>query len=112
MPDAVDFLERLGQDARLRYATSSELELALAEADIDPALRAVIQGAALHDANRARLETLLGATANICCLIRHNDDEDQDDDSDEDTDDDLNDDDDDGNPDKPRALDGRGTTAR
>lgn len=71
MPNLIDFLETLGRDARLRYATSSELELALARADIEPALRAALLGE-----DRRILESLLGAQANVCCVI-HAPDEDE-----------------------------------
>ncbi|TCV94827.1 hypothetical protein EC912_103316 [Luteibacter rhizovicinus] len=42
MSSVVDFLEKLGQDARLRDASPEELERAMAEAQIDEPLRAAI----------------------------------------------------------------------
>ena len=42
MSNVVGFLERMGQDAQLRYASGSELERALIEAQIDTPLRAAI----------------------------------------------------------------------
>jgi hypothetical protein len=90
MMDAIDFFEKVGQDARLRYATSEELEDALARAQLDPAVEAAIIN---HDARQ--LGALLGARAQLCCLIEkpeegEEDDEDaEDEDGDEESGDDL-----------------------
>jgi hypothetical protein len=91
MMDAIDFFEKVGQDARLRYATSEELEDALARAQLDPAVQAAI----IND-DAQRLHALLGARAQLCCLIEkpeegeEEEDEDaEDDDGDEDSGDDL-----------------------
>lgn len=89
MSNVIDFLERMGQDAKLRYAVGEEFETALAAADIDPAVRA-----ALVDADRTRLEALLGASANVCCMVQRPDEgegedlEEDDDDLDDEEDDD------------------------
>lgn len=88
MSNVIDFLERMGQDAKLRYAVGEEFETALAAADIDPAVRA-----ALVDADQSRLEALLGASANVCCMVQRPDegegeDLEKDDDLDDDEDDD------------------------
>jgi hypothetical protein len=64
MSDVIDFLEKWGQDARLRHATSAELAQALTEARIDPFVRKALVGA-----DRRHLEFLLGAQSNVCCLI-------------------------------------------
>jgi hypothetical protein len=64
MMDAIDFFEKVGQDARLRYATSGELEDALAGAQLDPAIQAAI---VKDDAQQLR--ALLGARIQLCCLI-------------------------------------------
>jgi hypothetical protein len=64
MSNVIDFLERLGKDAHLRRASDPELEQALIRAQIDPAVREAIL---LRD--QRRLESLLGATANVCCAI-------------------------------------------
>ena len=64
MSNVIDFLERLGNDAQLRHASDSALEQALINAQIDPAVREAIL---LRD--QRRLETLLGATTNVCCVI-------------------------------------------
>lgn len=64
MTDAIDFLEQLGRNARLRRAPAAELERALAATGIEPALRC-----ALLANDELRLGALLGARPNICCLI-------------------------------------------
>ena len=55
MPNVIDFLERAGQDALLRRASHVEVELALANAQIEPELRS-----AILDRDMSRLEALLG----------------------------------------------------
>ena len=70
--DAVDFLEQLGRNARLRRAPSTELESALADAQIDPQLRS-----ALLSDDALRLGELLGAQPNICCLVEKPDQEEE-----------------------------------
>lgn len=73
MSNVIDFLESLGQDAKLRHASREEMEQALLNAQIEPELRA-----AILDSDQARLEALLGATANVCCMIHApEDDEDE-----------------------------------
>jgi len=95
--NVIDFLQRLGQDADLRHAPRTALELALTEADIDPALREALLGA-----DQRKLESLLGADTNVCAMISPGkkeeeseddveEDEDEDDDEDEDEDDDEDD---------------------
>jgi hypothetical protein len=98
--NVIDFLQRLGQDADLRHAPRTALELALAEADIDPALREALIGA-----DQRKLESLLGADTNVCAMVspgkkeedeeEDEDDLDDEDDEDEDEDDDEDDFDDD-----------------
>ena len=93
MSNVIDFLQRLGQDADLRHAPSTALEVALAEADIDPALREALLGA-----DQRKLETLLGADTNVCAMIspgKKEDDEDEDEDDFEDDEDEDEDDDED-----------------
>ena len=64
MTDAIEFLDQLGRNARLRYAAPAELEQAIAAADIDPELRsALLADDPLH------LSALLGAQPNVCCLV-------------------------------------------
>ncbi len=64
MTDAIDFLEQLGRNARLRHAPTAELKQALAGARIDPRLRSALLGD-----DTAQLGALLGAEPNMCCLI-------------------------------------------
>jgi hypothetical protein len=90
--NVIDFLQRLGQDADLRHASLQDLELALADADIDPALRE-----ALLESDQRKLEQLLGADTNVCAMIapgKKEDDEEEDEDDFEDDEDDDEDDED------------------
>jgi hypothetical protein len=64
MSDVIDFLEKWGQDAQLRHATSTELVQALAGAQIDPFVRK-----ALVAADRRHLEFLVGAQQNVCLIF-------------------------------------------
>lgn len=91
MSNVIDFLEHMGQDAQLRYATTAELEEALKGVGIEPALRSAV----LSDES-LRLEALLGATPIVCSMVRPSeddpeDDEDFDEDDDEDEDEDETD---------------------
>ena len=81
MGNVIDFLERLGSDARLRYASGGEMEQALELAQIDSAARAAILAG-----QRSELEALLGAQANVCCLVRPGDEDDEEEDDEEDDD--------------------------
>ena len=92
MSNVIDFLERMGQDAQLRYAKSIEVEQALVRAEIDPSVRAAILGE-----DQSLLEALLGATTNVCCMVHPADDDEDDedlDDEDDEDDEDLDDDED------------------
>jgi hypothetical protein len=70
MSDVIDFLEKWGQDAQLRHATSTELTQALADAQIDPFARKALVGG-----DRRHLEFLVGAQPNVSCLINYPDEE-------------------------------------
>lgn len=88
MSNVVDFLEKLGENAELRYISGGKLEQALSEAQIDPALHA-----ALLNAEPRELASLLGASANVCSMIRPADEpeepaDDEDDEEEEDEEDD------------------------
>ncbi|MDE2154426.1 MAG: hypothetical protein KGJ32_00810 [Xanthomonadaceae bacterium] len=63
MSNVIDFLERVGQDARLRHASQDVVQLALADAQIDPELRV-----AIHAKDQRRLEALLGKST-LCCAF-------------------------------------------
>ena len=71
MTDAIDFLEQLGRNARLRHAPVTELERELAASGFEPSLRSAL----LAD-DAVRLGELLGAQPNICCLVEKPDQED------------------------------------
>ncbi len=63
MANVIEFLERMGTDAQLRYANRDEVTTALADAGVGLSAQAAI----LDVGNRHRLESLLGADANVCC---------------------------------------------
>jgi hypothetical protein len=91
--NVIEFLQRLGEDADLRHAPRTQLELALAEAGIDPALRE-----ALLAADQRKLESLLGADTNVCAMVapaKEEEDEDEDEDDLEDEEDEEEDEDED-----------------
>ena len=64
MSNVIEFIEKLGQDARLRHATRSEVEQVLHGASISPEIRAALLAGDQH-----RLEALLGASTSVCCMI-------------------------------------------
>jgi hypothetical protein len=92
--NVTDFLQRLGQDADLGHAPQTALELALAEANLDPALRKALLGA-----DQRKLEKLLGVDSNVCCVIvagkREEDEEEEEEEDDEDEFEDEDEDEDD-----------------
>lgn len=75
----IDFLENIGQDARLRYSEPQQLAPLLARAGIEPAVQS-----ALLSEDVQQLQALLGARQNLCCLIEKPEREDEDEDEDED----------------------------
>lgn len=82
MSDVIDFLEKLGQNAHLRHIDGDRLEQELAQAGIDASVRA-----AVLSADPRRLEELLGASTNLCCLVEEpSREEEEEDDEDEDED--------------------------
>jgi hypothetical protein len=64
MSDVIDFIERLGQDSTLRHAPRRMLDRALSDTQMSPELRA-----ALASRDQRLLEELLGADANVCCMV-------------------------------------------
>lgn len=82
MTDAIDFLEQLGRNARLRHAPAADLEQALAASGIAPELRSAL----LAD-DTPHLGALLGAHPTICCLIVKPDEEEEDEEDEEEEDD-------------------------
>lgn len=78
--DVVDFLERMGRDAKLRDARKDELEQALAQAGIEPSLRAAILAG-----DAGQLERFLATGALFGILMPDEDEEQEDDDEGEET---------------------------
>jgi hypothetical protein len=64
MSDVIDFIERLGQDSALRYASRQVVDRVLSEAQVSPEMRI-----ALASRDQPLLESLLGATTNVCCIV-------------------------------------------
>jgi hypothetical protein len=73
MSNLIGFLEHVGQDAQLRYATKETLDAALANAGLAADVRAAIL-ADEHD----RLALLAGATKPVCCCLAPDEDDDAD----------------------------------
>lgn len=63
MSNIVDFLETVGQNASLRYASKGEMQRMLADTQIDPEVRDAVLAK-----DQARLTALAGAT-NVCCML-------------------------------------------
>jgi hypothetical protein len=61
MSRAIDFLERLGQDAGLRHAAPEDLQSLLAEAGLQPDVQRTVLASDVD-----RLYALLGGAASIC----------------------------------------------
>lgn len=78
MPNVIDFLERAGQDALLRRASHVEVELALANMQVEPELRS-----AILDRDPSRLEALLGRVPLLCMQFPGKEDEEEEDDTEE-----------------------------
>jgi hypothetical protein len=72
MSNVIDFLEQMGRDAQLRSCTGLEVEAALIQAGIEPSVRA-----AILDGDQLLLESLVGASHNICCMINVPDEEEE-----------------------------------
>jgi len=62
--NVIDFLERFGEDASLRHANEDAVAEALRTAGLEPALQA-----AILDRDQRKLEALLGADTNVCCMV-------------------------------------------
>jgi len=74
MSDIIEFLERMGEDARLRDTSAAELELALAGARLEPAHEAAVLA---RDA--AGLQALLGLGALMAVQLPAEEEEEQED---------------------------------
>lgn len=82
MSDIVEFLERMGSDARLRHADHEVVRQELEQAELAPEARM-----AILDSDRAALEALVAARASICCMV-HAPEDDEDEESEEEPEDD------------------------
>ena len=63
MSDVIEFLEKLGQDSALRYASRSQLAVALSSTGLSPQLQAALMGA-----DQRAVEGILGA-GDVCCMV-------------------------------------------
>ncbi|MDY6948135.1 MAG: hypothetical protein SXG53_20700 [Pseudomonadota bacterium] len=64
MSNVVDLLEKIGQSSRLQALSGEQLAQELSRAGLPPAVQA-----AIVQQRPRRLEQLLGASPNVCCLI-------------------------------------------
>lgn len=76
MSNVIDFLERVGQDASLRHASSDELAIVLNGTPIDSCARAAILAA-----DQQQIEALLGQGNLYCMLAPAKDEEDDEEES-------------------------------
>ena len=72
MSNVIDVIEQWGRDSQWRHASDEARDAALIQAGFEPTLRAAILGE-----DRSLLESMVGATANICCLVNHPEEEEQ-----------------------------------
>lgn len=63
MSNIVDFLENVGQNASLRYASAGDMQRMLAGIEVDPEVRDAVLAK-----DQARLSALAGAK-NVCCML-------------------------------------------
>jgi hypothetical protein len=70
MSDVIDFLERMGQNAGLRYGSRAEVEIALEDEDFEPLLQETILAR-----DHAKLERALGQGVRCCLLFPVKEDE-------------------------------------
>lgn len=80
MSNVIEFLEWMGRDAGWRTGQESDVELAVANAELTPAVKAALLARDSH-----ALDELLGASSNLCCLV-HNPDDDEDEEEEEEDD--------------------------
>ena len=83
MSNLIDVIEKWGGDAQWRHATDEAREAALIAAGFEPEERAALLGA-----DQDALESLLGATHNICCMVNAPDEEEPEEEEEEDDEDD------------------------
>lgn len=70
MSDVIGFLEQMGGDSVSRSATGPDLEELLMRAGIEPSVRSAVMAG-----DQPRLESLIGASRNVCNLINFPDEE-------------------------------------
>ena len=63
MSNIIDFLENVGQNASLRYASAGDMQRMLADIQVDPDVRDAVLAK-----DQARLTALVGAQ-NVCCYL-------------------------------------------
>jgi hypothetical protein len=78
MSNLIEVIEHWGRDAQWRHATAEAREAALIEAGLEPDVRT-----AVLRADQGLLESLLGATHNICCMINAPEEEEEREDEDD-----------------------------
>lgn len=78
MSNLIDVIEQWGRDAQWRHATDEAREAALIEAGLESDVRTAMLGA-----DPGVLESLLGATHNICCMINAPEEEEEHEDEDD-----------------------------
>lgn len=78
MLNVIDFLERAGRDAQLRYASQADMELALMEVQIEPELQA-----AIVSGDQTRLGALLESQPLFCMQFPGKEDEEEEGDEDD-----------------------------
>lgn len=62
MSNVIEFLEKMGSDARLRHSGTGQIAATLQQSNLDPELAAAILAG-----DQKRLEVLLGARTNVIC---------------------------------------------
>lgn len=72
MSNVIEFLERMGADATLRYAPPAEVERAAEAARLERRART-----AIATGDGRRLGELLGARAALCCIVAVPEDEEE-----------------------------------
>ena len=77
MSNVIEFLERMGSDAGWRGGQVSDVELAIADSTLAPAIKA-----ALLARDSESLRVLIDGASNLCCLV-HNPDDDEDEEEEE-----------------------------
>ena len=79
MMDVIDFLERMGHDAQLRHAPQDEVELALAQVELDPGVHAAILAR-----DSSQLQELLGQGPLCSMQVPGQEDEEEEDEGEDD----------------------------